>query len=184
MFQDGPSGPAVEPAGPEAALPRGISLRPVDDSDAETLFRIYASTRREEMALLCWSEAQRDEFLRQQFHAQDIHYRAHYPGARLLMIEQDQRPVGRLYTMRGEREIRIVDIALLPQCRGHGIGAALLADILAEADAAGLPVTLHVERSNPVRRFYERIGFIPVEDRGIYLFMERPPRAGGRADRE
>jgi predicted GNAT family acetyltransferase len=46
----------------------------------------------------------------------------------------------------------------------------LLAGILAE----GRRVTIHVERMNPALRLYERLGFVLAEDRGVYLFLERP----------
>jgi ribosomal protein S18 acetylase RimI-like enzyme len=76
---------------------------------------------------------------------------------------------------RGESEIRIVDIALLPDYRGNGIGTALLRDLFSEADAAGKTVTIHVERFNPALRLYERLGFSVAEDKGVYLFLERRP---------
>jgi ribosomal protein S18 acetylase RimI-like enzyme len=69
---------------------------------------------------------------------------------------------------------RIVDIALLPEQRGKGIGTALLRDLLAEADGTGKRVTIHVERLNPALRLYERLGFRVAEE-GVYLFLERPP---------
>jgi predicted GNAT family acetyltransferase len=47
--------------------------------------------------------------------------------------------------------------------------------VLAEADAAGKRVTIHVERLNPARRLYERLGFSVAEDKGVYLFLERLP---------
>jgi ribosomal protein S18 acetylase RimI-like enzyme len=87
----------------------------------------------------------------------------------------DGEPAGRLYLFRGDREIRIVDIALLPEHRGNGAGSSLLRDVLAEADAGGKRVTIHVERANPALRLYERLGFSIAEDRGVYLFLERPP---------
>jgi ribosomal protein S18 acetylase RimI-like enzyme len=46
---------------------------------------------------------------------------------------------------------------------------------LAEGDAAGKSVTVHVERMNPALRLYERLGFSVAEDKGVYLFLERPP---------
>jgi imidazolonepropionase-like amidohydrolase len=54
----------------------------------------------------------------------------------------------------------------------------LIARLLAEATAAGLPVTIHVERENPALRLYARLGFRLAEDKGVYLFLERPPAAG------
>ena len=123
-----------------------------------------------------WDDAQKDAFLRMQFDAQDAWWRENYADASFEVILVEGEPAGRLYVHRGESEIRIVDIALLPEHRGGGIGTSLLEDLLAEADAAGKSVTIHVERLNPALRLYERLGFALAEDKGVYLFLERPPR--------
>ena len=122
-----------------------------------------------------WDKKQKDAFLRAQFDAQDRWYHENYTGASFDVVLVDGKRAGRLYLNRGDSEIRIVDIALLPEHRGKGIGSALLRDLLAEADAAGKRVTIHVERLNPALRLYERLGFSVAEDKGVYLFLERPP---------
>jgi len=68
-----------------------------------------------------------------------------------------------------------VDIALLPEHRGNGVGTRLLDDLLDEGDAGAKSVTIHVERMNPALRLYERLGFALAEDKGVYLFLERSP---------
>jgi ribosomal protein S18 acetylase RimI-like enzyme len=151
-------------------------LRPVEPGDREFLYRVYASTRAEELAVVPWDEAEREAFLRAQFDAQDRWYREHYTQATYEVILVGGEPAGRLYLHRGEAEIRIVDIALLPEHRGNGVGTSVLRDLLAEADAAGKRVTIHVERLNPALRLYERLGFSVAEDKGVYLFLNRPPR--------
>ena len=122
-----------------------------------------------------WDDAQKDAFLRMQFDAQDAWWREHYAQASFDVILVGGEPVGRLYVHRGEREIRIVDVALLPEHRGNGVGTRLLEGLLAEGDAAGKSVTIHVERMNPALRLYERLGFAVTEDKGVYLFLERLP---------
>lgn len=151
-----------------------VELRPVEPGDEELLFRVYASTRAEELAVVPWDEARKDAFLRAQFGAQDRWYREHYTRARYDVVLIDGEPAGRLYVHRGAEEIRIVDIAFLPEHRGSGAGTSLLRDLLAEADASGKRVTIHVERLNPALRLYERLGFSVAEDKGVYLFLERP----------
>jgi ribosomal protein S18 acetylase RimI-like enzyme len=150
-----------------------IELIPAEPGDREFLYRVYASTRTEELAVVPWDEAQKEAFLRAQFEAQDRWYREHYTQATYEVIAVDGEPAGRLYLHRGESEIRIVDIALLPERRGNGVGTSLLRDLLAEADAAGKRVTIHVERLNPALRLYERLGFRVAEDKGVYLFLVR-----------
>jgi len=158
----------------------GISLRPAQHtgagSDLEFLYGVYAASRAEELAqVLDWTEAQKKEFLRSQFSLQHTHYQAHFPNARYEVICERGRPIGRLYVDRSDAEMRIMDIALLPEFRGRGIGRTLMEELLAEAKAAGLPVGLHVEATNAAKRLYERLGFRVVEDVGVYERMEWAP---------
>jgi GNAT superfamily N-acetyltransferase len=111
-----------------------------------------------------------------QFDAQDSWYRQMYPAGEFLVVVDEGTPVGRLYIGRSESEIRIIDIALLPEHRGNGIGSRLFADIFTQADRDGLPVTLRVEPWNPAKRLYGRLGFEPREQEGLYETMVRPPR--------
>jgi ribosomal protein S18 acetylase RimI-like enzyme len=153
----------------------GVSLRPLGPGDRELVFRVYASTRAEELAVVPWGDAQKEAFLRAQFDAQNRWYCEHYVGASFDVVLVDDEPRGRLYVYRGTDEIRIVDIALLPEHRGNGVGTALLRELLSEADAAGKRLTIHVERFNRALRLYERLGFAIAEDKGVYLLLERLP---------
>ncbi|HSB63293.1 MAG TPA: GNAT family N-acetyltransferase [Thermoanaerobaculia bacterium] len=153
------------------------TLRPARPEDREFLLSVYASTRAEELAPVPWTDEQKGAFLRMQFDAQDAHYRAHHEGATYDVIEVDGVPAGRLTLHRRPKEIRLVDIALLPRFRGSGIGTSLVAELIAESEKRGVPLTIHVEMSNPARRLYERLGFTPVEEHGVYLLMERRPEA-------
>ena len=91
------------------------------------------------------------------------------------MILADGEPAGRLYVARWEDEVRIVDIALLPEFRGRGLGSELLRDLMAEADAVGKPLSIHVEMNNPARPWYERLGFRSEGEFGVYVLMRRAP---------
>jgi ribosomal protein S18 acetylase RimI-like enzyme len=153
-----------------------VTFRPIAPDDMELLLRIYRSTREEELAMvLDWTEEMKAAFVRQQFEAQHAWYQEHYQGAQLEVILVDGAPAGRLYVHRRNREIRLVDITLLPEFRQGGIGTSLLRDLLAEGEAAGKPVTIHVEVFNPAMRLYERLGFRPIEERGPYRLMEWSP---------
>jgi len=87
----------------------------------------------------------------------------------------DGDPVGRLYIDRRKTEIRIIDIAILPAFRSHGIGTQVLNWLFAEADNVQLPVSIHVEKYNRALHWYQRLGFQQLEDQGVYLLMERRP---------
>ena len=149
-----------------------ISLRPITPEDDSFLAGLYASTRAEELAVTGWSEETKALFCRRQFDAQSAHYRENYQGASLQVIERAGEPVGRLYVARWEREIRIMDIALLPEHRGSGVGSHVLRELQDEARSAGKTLTIHVERFNPALRLYERLGFKLAEDKGVYLLMQ------------
>jgi GNAT superfamily N-acetyltransferase len=149
-----------------------IRLRPRSDSDAGFLLQVYGSTREQELALVDWSPEQKDAFLRMQYSAQDRAYSDNYPGAEYQVIVVDDQAAGRLYLHRREREIRLMEIALLPQWRGQGIGTALITNVLAEARSKGWMASIHVETFNPARRCYERLGFKTVAIHGVYELME------------
>ena len=155
------------------SVPR-ISLRPIRDEDLPFLLSVYASSRQEELDQVVWGPGQREAFLAQQFGAQHAWWQEHYAGATFDLIEVDSVPAGRFYVHRGSNDIRVVDIALLPGYRGSGVGSRLLEGVFEEADGAGKRVSVHVEKFNPARRLYQRLGFQEAEDKGVYLLMVRP----------
>ncbi|HET9441756.1 MAG TPA: GNAT family N-acetyltransferase, partial [Acidimicrobiales bacterium] len=155
-----------------------VARRPVAAADRDLLLAVYAATRAEELALVDWSEADKRAFVVMQFEAQDRHYREHYPSASFDVIVVDGERAGRLYVDRWRDEVRIVDIALLPEYRNAGIGTALLRGVMAEAAASGRKASIHVEVFNPAIRLYTRLGFAPVAERGVHLLMEWAPGSG------
>ena len=152
-----------------------IALRPITPEDDSFLARLYASTREQELAQTNWSEEQKAMFCRMQFNAQTADYQRNYPDASFQIIERDGVAAGRLLVLRSdEKKIHVIDIALLPKHRGAGIGTKFLRELQGEAKAAGKKLSIHVERFNPARRLYERLGFQQVEEKGVYLLMEWP----------
>lgn len=63
---------------------------------------------------------------------------------------------------------------LAPEHQGRGTGGAILARLLAETDAAGLPVRLNVLKQSPAARLYERHGFVRTHEEEWDVFYERP----------
>jgi ribosomal protein S18 acetylase RimI-like enzyme len=149
-----------------------IALRGITPEDDSFLARVYASSRAEELAVTGWPDELKSDFCRRQFDAQSAYYASNYPGASFQIIERDGWPVGRLYVDRWEKEIRIVDITLLPEFRGSGIGTKLLRELQNEARRAGKSLTIHVERFNRALTLYQRLGFQQIQDKGVYLLME------------
>jgi ribosomal protein S18 acetylase RimI-like enzyme len=147
-------------------------LRSATPEDEQFLHAVYVGTRAEELARVPWSEEQKRGFTNMQFAAQDADYRQHYPTAQYSIIEVQGVPAGRLYVDRCQKEIRIIDIALLPEHRRGGIGTKLLRELQDEARTAGKTLTIHVEKFNPALNLYRRLGFQQIEDKGVYLFLE------------
>lgn len=151
-------------------------LRTAAPEDRELLCRIYAATRTDELAAVNWDDAAKESFVRMQFEAQHTYYTENYTGASFSVVLCNSEPCGRFYTVQWESEIRIMDIAILPEFRNRGIGTHLLNKIIAEGERLSLPVSIHVERLNPALRLYDRLGFDCIEDKGVYLLLRRSVR--------
>lgn len=158
-----------------------IAVRPLTEADSEFSYKVYASTRSEEMSVTGWSETEIDAFLRMQFSLQHTHYRQNYAQAAFDLILIDGLPAGRLYVDRQKEQIIVIDIALLPEFRGRGAGGRIMRELAEEADRRGVSMSLHVERHNPILAFYQRLGFREKGVYGVYYQMERPSdRVPGR----
>ena len=111
-----------------------------------------------------------------QFDAQDTEYRRANPDGSFDVIEVDGRPAGRLYVDRRPGDLRIVDIALLPEFRGRGIGEA--ADRRAAAGGGRVgPHREHPRRGPQPRGPALRAARLRAvaEDLGVYRRMEWTP---------
>jgi GNAT superfamily N-acetyltransferase len=127
----------------------GFALRPETDEDIPFLRGLYAATRVAELELTNWSNAQKLAFTDNQFDCQCQHYLTYYPATQWSVLEDNGVPMGRLYLDRRATTLLVVDIALLPQWRGRGLGTALLEWVCAQAHAAGKSVTVAVEKKQP-----------------------------------
>src|SRR5450755_1226764 len=107
------------PFGWARAADAGLTFRRIVDADLPFLARVYASTRAEELAVTDWPEEQKAAFLESQFRAQHAHYQKYYPRADWLVTTLGGEDIGRLYIERWPSQHRIIDIALLPEHRGH-----------------------------------------------------------------
>lgn len=168
--------------GQSGRLPESIRFRQAGDGDLPFFLTLYASTREEELARVDWSTEQKTAFVQMQFEAQHKYYHEQYPDAEYLVVQQDDKDIGRIYLHRRTDELRLIDITLSPWVRNRGLGYKLLKDLLDDALACSLPVRIHVETYNPAMRLYKRLGFRPIEDQGVYHLMEwRPEEPAGVA---
>lgn len=159
-------------------LSRGgtVELRQVSPDDDQFLLSVYASTRQEELSQVEWEEGQKELFLRWQFDLQRREYETRFPNAAYRVILVDQQPAGRIWTGSDDEQIRLLDIALLPDFQNRGVGTALLRRLMDQADEAGKMLRHMVfVLNNNAERFYERLGFKAIEDFGAYKHMEWRP---------
>jgi ribosomal protein S18 acetylase RimI-like enzyme len=157
-----------------ASLSESITLRPAVPEDNAFLFRVYASTRADEMAATGWLEIEQRTFLRMQFKLQQAGYEAQFPQAEHNIILRDGEAIGRIIVDRTlPDEIIGVDVALLPDFRSAGVGTYLIQNLLDEARAAEKPFRIQVERHNLAAfRLYERLGFARLGEGATHISME------------
>ncbi len=161
-------------------LPENIRLRPIREDDMPLLRRIYASTRESELAQVDWAAAQKEAFLSSQFELQHRYYQTHFPQAEFRIIEylgnDGAQDIGRWYVDQQGHELRLIDIALLPEWRNRGIGSGLLNGLIAMADRLQKEIVLHVEVNSPALSLYLRMGFETRADNGVYSRLMRSPQ--------
>ena len=159
-------------------LPDGgtVELRPVSESDNEFLLKVYESTRADELAQAEWAEGQKEMFLRWQLNLQRKEYETRFPDADYRVIVIDRQRAGRIWIGSDDEQIRLLDIALLPEFQNRGVGTALLERLKSEAQSKGKALRHMVfVLNNNADRFYERLGFKKIEDFGAYKHMEWRP---------
>ncbi len=146
-----------------------IVIRDAGDKDVPFFEELYFKTRRSEFIQLGWDEIQLEEFLQMQFNMQTQSCKMQFPDARISVIEFGGAAVGRLITTG---EIRLVDIAVLPESRNHGIGSFILNRLLDEARSKEKSVDLQVLKSNvAATRLYERFCFEKTGENELYFMM-------------
>ena len=164
---------------PEIRLDNGqrLTLRPEQPEDAPFLFRLYASTREDELTLTGWDDTTRARFLQGQFQAQRTGYRSQFPNGEFDIVLLDSTDTGRIVLNQMADKVRLVDLVLAPPARNRGLGTALTKALLAEAARPNQPVRLHVIRHSPAVRLYQRLGFGKIGEHGFHDEMEWRPIA-------
>ena len=149
-----------------------LAVRPALPQDEPFLYDLYFAIRGPEFALAPITEAQRVALIEMQFRAQMNAYAAMYPNTCYHIVLLDSRPIGRLWVARQEDAYDLVDIAILPDLRNKGIGAALIQRLQADAQQAKLPIRSMVLRFSPGSlRFHQRLGFQIVREDVMHFHM-------------
>jgi ribosomal protein S18 acetylase RimI-like enzyme len=160
---------SIAPTNPESVSVQCRTERPDDEA---FLFEVYASTRNTELGLTGWNAETKAAFLRMQFQAMRQGYAAQYPKGDFLVVLRGDNRIGRMVIDRNSEEIRLIDIALLPEERGRGIGTRLVRELQKEASCAGRGLRLQAVKNSGPAQWYRRLGFVVVQDDGIYESMD------------
>ena len=145
-----------------------VTLRPATPDDEDFLFQLYSSTR-DEFQLLDWNEQQKQALIKMQYDARRFQYDESYPQAEDSIILDGENAIGRMLINESDREITLVDIAVLPEHRNLGTGATLIQQLLKRAGNSSKRVRLHVLKTSPALRLYERLGFSRTGDHSMYF---------------
>ena len=157
----------------------GMQLRKEMPEDAEFLKQLFYVVRSPEFGMAGWPEEQLRGFLAMQERMQWTHYDRTYEQLERWIVERDGRPVGRLYLATEPDALRVVEISVMPESRGRGLGSALLRGVLGQASTAGLDVVLSVDHGSPAEKLYRRMGFEAVSDDGTKTGMRWRGRSPG-----
>lgn len=144
-----------------------LSFRAVTDADYEYLYRLNEATIRPyaEQTYGPWDEAVVRRLVAECWHP---------ASTRIIMV--DGQDAGVLRVLPGDSDVELENIRVAPAYQRQGIGTRLISEVLRDAHARGLPVTLRVLKVNPARRLYERLGFVVVSETEAHYRMEaRPP---------
>jgi ribosomal protein S18 acetylase RimI-like enzyme len=163
--------------------PADISLRPAGAADEPFLKRVHRAARHWEFAFLLQSgEADLyHKIMEQQYDSQHRFYFAAYDQAQYAVIQWTDQSIGRLYVDYRDDEVRVLDIAVLPNYCGRGIGRIVMTGLCLEAAMRRKPVRLHVHYLSRASQFYQRLGFRQIGLEGPSYLMEwRHPNARAR----
>lgn len=150
-----------------------VQLRQASDADLRFLFLVYR-----EIHIGTFKELDlklREALIGQQSLLQEAHYNEHYSNVERHVIMMNGKPVGRLYASRSEREIVLLDIAILPSYQYRGCGTRVLHKLINEAKTAGQTLRLHVAQDNGAISWYRKHGFMEVGVKSPYIQMELKP---------
>ncbi|MEU2658485.1 GNAT family N-acetyltransferase [Streptomyces sp. NPDC007325] len=147
---------------------RDWSLRPGRAEDVEAVAELRAVVMRPDLERLGRYDPHR---VRQRL-------RDGFSPAYTSIVETRDGALAGCVTLRpdsGGDGLHLEHFYLAPDLQGGGLGTAVLARLLARADAADAVVRLAVLRGSAARRLYERAGFTVEAEDGVDVFMLRRP---------
>ncbi|WP_127534133.1 GNAT family N-acetyltransferase [Paenibacillus kobensis] len=149
----------------------GIQLSLTQPEDPFML-AVYEAVRREEMAQWGWDETAAVSFIAMQYDMQQRSYAMHYPESKLFTVLIQGATVGKLHVADDLEAVTLVDVALLPQYQGQGLGTALVRGLQRYVQEARKPLRLTANAGSRASRLYEKLGFRILEANEVVSRME------------
>jgi len=140
-----------------------ITCTSVSTTDADTLVAIRIAAMRESLERIGRFDPHRarERFL------------AGFDPASTRFIELDGVRVGFVVLKNAASSLLLDHLYVVPSHQGRGIGAAVLAQVFAQADASARTVRVGALRGSDSNRFYRRHGFVLVEEGEFDNYYER-----------
>jgi N-acetylglutamate synthase-like GNAT family acetyltransferase len=135
-------------------------------SDAETLVQIRIEAMRESLERIGRFDPQRarERFL------------SSFDPDFCRFVLMDGETVGFVVVKPTVDALVLEHLYIAPVHQGKGTGATVLEAIFADADAQGVPVKVGALRGSDSNRFYQRHGFMQVEEAEWDIYYVRAPR--------
>ncbi|WP_297417475.1 GNAT family N-acetyltransferase [Clostridium sp.] len=150
-----------------------ISLQKVKLEESEFLLKIFKESNPELLYICGLGEEEKRVILLQQFTIETKQLMQIYPNAEFNIVMLNEEPIGKLYINYGKTADRIIEIALLEEYRGRGIGKELIEIVIKNAKKAGKNVRLQVAWFNQnAYGLYKKLGFQVIENKEVFFEME------------
>ena len=140
-----------------------LTLRPARDDDHDFARALHHSVYREVVIQQfgSWDDLVQRKFFEEAWQPNESQ-----------IIQLDGKNIGCIQRRRHPDHIELVEIQLLPDYQGGGIGTSLLKDAIISAHEAGLPLRLRVLKESRAMQLYQKLGFAKTGMNDTYIFME------------
>lgn len=146
-----------------------FKLRTADDGDEIFLRGLFNDVKSAEFGNAGIPGPQLALLLDMQYRARNESYAREHPDMLCRIISSGDQRVGSIFTRTDAEALHLIDISILANMRGQGIGTAVMEYLKTEANR----ITLNVFTGNSdARRLYERLGFGVLGGDSMYLEME------------
>ena len=152
-------------------LAEPLALRVVGPDDQVFLDALYASSRAD-LLPIGTDAGFVDQLIRMQQRIQTMGFAQNYPDAQHWIVLKHDKAIGRLVVDASSTDVRLVDIVMLPEAQGGGVGTALMQAVQRFARERSLGMSLAVLTSNThARNLYARCGFVVHRSDALFEHM-------------